>query len=252
MKKEPPEKVSREVISFHVNELEPLLSPPAMQIAPFKPAIVTLKSGQTMLIRPMTKEEAPAFLAYIRKLMDVDHDFYDIVGARVYAEVLGWIRNRLKDPYQLLGLIDGHVIAFCNGRLMNENINISLHTMAFRRGLCAGAIMYYAKCEYCFETLGQKEFWATYESYNGLKRWGIGMAQPSYPWPEQQHELGGAKVFYITKQYWDTAVKNYLEQMMQTKLVRPVPGDIFERNATIVMPEKLEEEDTPVPAAAVV
>jgi hypothetical protein len=62
----------------------------------------------------------------------VDHDFYDIVGARVYAEVLGWIRNRLKDPYQLIGVIDGHVVAFWNGRLMNEDINISLHSMAFR------------------------------------------------------------------------------------------------------------------------
>jgi hypothetical protein len=85
-----------------------------------------------MLIRPLEKAEAPAFLAYIKKLIDVDHDFYDIVGARVYAEVLGWIRNRLKDPYQLIGVIDGHVVAFWNGRLMNEDINISLHSMAFR------------------------------------------------------------------------------------------------------------------------
>ena len=242
MKKAPPEKVSQETVTFNVNELEPLLSPPAMQIPPFEPAVVKVKSGQKMLIRPMKKEEAPLFLAYIKKLMDVDHDFYDIVGARVYAEVLGWVRNRLKDPYQLLGLIDGHVVAFCNGRLMNENINISLHSMAFRRGLRAGAIMYYAKCDYCFETLKQKEFWATYESYNGLKRWGIGMAQPSYPWPDQQHELGGAKIFYVTKQYWDTAVKKYLEEMIQTKLERPVPAGILKQNEKIVMPEKLEED----------
>ncbi len=90
--------------------------------------------------------------------------------------------------------------------------------------------------------MGQKEFWATYESYNGWKRWGIGMAQPSYPWPETQHELGGAKVFYITRQYWDATVKDYLEQMTGTKLVRPVPPEIFERNAVIVMPDKLEED----------
>jgi hypothetical protein len=242
MIKAAPEKVSQETVTFNVNELEPLLSPPPMRIPPFEPAVVKVKSGETMLIRPMKIEEAPLFLAYVKKLMDVDHDFYDIVGARVYAEVLGWVRNRLKDPYQLLGIIDGHVVAFCNGRLMNEDINISLHSMAFRRGLRAGAIMYYAKCDYCFETLKQKEFWATYESYNGLKRWGIGMAQPSYPWPDRQHELGGSKIFYVTREYWQTAVKNYLEEMIQTKLERPVPSKLLKRNEKIVMPEKLEED----------
>ena len=250
MKKAPPEKVSQQVVSFNVDELEPLLSGPVMRIPPFEPATVQVKSGETMLIRPLEQAEAPAFLAYIRKLVDVDHDFYDIVGARVYAEVLGWVRNRLKDPYQLIGLIDGRAVAFCNGRLMNEDINISLHSMAFRRGLRAGAIMYYAKCQYCFETLNQKEFWATYESYNGLKRWGIGMAQPSYPWPDCQHELGGAKVFYITREYWQTTVKNYLEQMIQTRLVRPATAEILKANACLQMPEKLEEEDVPVPVTA--
>ncbi|MFH0801299.1 MAG: N-acetyltransferase [bacterium] len=242
MKKEPPEKVSQEIVSFHVSELEPLLSPPPMDIPPFKPAMVKVKSGETMLIRPLEKKEAPLLLGFVKKLMEVDHDFYDIVGARVYAEILGWMRNRLKDSYQLVGLIDGHVVGFCNGRLMNEDINISLHSLAFRRGLRAGAILYYAKCDYCFETLGQQEFWATYESYNGLKRWGIGMAQPSYPWPDIQHELGGAKVFYVTRNYWDTSVKKYLQEMIQTKLVRPVTKEVLKQNTQFILPKKLEEE----------
>jgi len=242
MKKEPPEKVSQTQVVFNVNELEPLLSPDPMDIPPFEPAAVKVKTGETMLIRPLKKEEAPKLLAYLEKIMKVDHDFYDIVGVRVYAEILGWIRNRLKDPYQMVGLIDGHLVGFCNGRLMNEKINISLHTMAYRRGLRAGAILYYAKCQYCFETLGQEEFWATYESYNGLKRWGIGMAQPSYPWPDVQHELGGAKVFYVTKKYWDTTVKRYLEDMIQTKLERPVSKELLKKNENIIVPEKLEEE----------
>ena len=242
MIKAPPVKVSQETVTFKVAELEPLLSPPPMNIPAFEPAMVKLKDGQTMVIRPIKLEEAPLFLNYMEKLMKVDHDFYDIVGARVYAEILGWVRNRLKDPYHLVGAIDGQVVAFCNGRLMNENINISLHTMAFRRGLRAGAIMYYAKCDYCFETLKQKEFWATYESYNGLKRWGIGMAQPSYPWPDVQHELGGAKVFYVTKNYWDNSIKKYLEQMTQTKLERPVPAALLKKNEKLIMPTKLEED----------
>ena len=44
-----------------------------------------------------------------------------------------------------------------------------------------GAVMYYAKCVYCFDVLGQKEFQATYESINGLKRWGLNIYQPSHP-----------------------------------------------------------------------
>lgn len=201
MWREPPEKVSQEKITFDVRELEPLLAPPESDLPPFEPAYAELKDGSKLYIRPAKKEEAPKLLEFVKKLLDVDHDFYDIVGARVYAEILGWYRNRLKDPYVLLGLIDGKLAGFANGRLMNEDINISLHTMAFVRGLKVGAIMYYAKAQYAFEVLENEEWWATYESYNGLKRWGIGMAQPSYPWPEYQHELGGARVYYVTKKY---------------------------------------------------
>ena len=68
------------------------------------------------------------------------------------------------------------------------------------------------------------------------------MAQPSYPWPDIQHELGGAKVFYVTKNYWDTSIKRYLEEMIQTKLVRPVPAAVLKANAKLVMPTKLEED----------
>ncbi|HIP91903.1 MAG TPA: N-acetyltransferase, partial [Thermotoga sp.] len=204
---------------------------------PFEPAYAELKDGSILYIRSAKKEEAPKLLEFIKKFLDIDRDFYDIVGARVYAEILGWYRNRLKDPYVLIGLIDGKLAGFANGRLMNEDINISLHTMAFVRGLKVGAIMYYAKAQYAFEVLGNKEWWATYESYNGLKRWGIGMAQPSYPWPEYQHELGGARVYYITKKYWETTVKKYLEDYIKTKLIRPVPPEIEERNKELIIPE---------------
>ncbi|MFH2069690.1 MAG: N-acetyltransferase [Elusimicrobiota bacterium] len=239
MHKEPPTKVSQQQVTFDVSELEPLLSPPPMDVKPFEPAVVKLKTGEQMVIRPVKKEEAPMLLDYVKKIMEVDRDFYDIVGARVYAEILGWVRNRLKDSYQFIGVVDGVVAGFCNGRLMNEDINISLHTLAFKRGARAGAILYYAKSEYCFDILGQKEFWATYESYNGFKLWGIGMAQPSYPWPDVQHELGGAKVFYITRKYWDTTVKKYLLDMVGSKLERPVPEDLLKKSEEVRMPEEL-------------
>jgi len=236
MRKDPPVKVSQEKITFDAAELEPILCGPTSTIAPFEPAYVELK-GKKMVIRPLLKEEAPVLLKEVKKMIDKENDFYDIVGARVYAEILGWMRNRLKDPYQFVGLIDGELAGFANGRIMNDDINISLHTMAFKRGYRAGATLYYAKCQYCFETLNQKEFWATYESYNGLKRWGIGMAQPSYPWPEVQHELGGARVYYVRKKYWDSDVKNYIKQMIGAELIRPVPQKLLDANKTIKPPQ---------------
>ncbi|HOL83461.1 MAG TPA: N-acetyltransferase, partial [Caldisericia bacterium] len=176
MRKNPPEKVSEEKIIFDVSEIEPVLSGPSLHLKPWDPVSIRLSTGETMLIREAKLEEAPTLLNYLKKFLDLDYDFYDIVGARVYSEVLGWYRSRLKDPYNLLGIIDGKVVGFANGRLLNKDINISLHTMAFRRGGRIGAVMYYAKTHYAFEILENKEFWATYESYNGWKRWGIGMA----------------------------------------------------------------------------
>ncbi|MCK5684227.1 N-acetyltransferase [bacterium] len=243
MKIKPPCKVSQETITFNVEELEPLLQGPALDVEQWQPTAVKLQNGQTMLIRKAKLSEAQTLLKMIRTRFinddDLDQvkDFYDIVGARVYAEILGWYRQRLKDPYTFLGLIDGEVVAFGNGRLMNEDINISLHTMAFKRGLRAGAVMYYAKCHYCFEILGQEEFWATYESYNGLKRWGLGMAKPSYPWPDVQHELGGAKVFYLTRQYWDQRIKEYISQMAGAGEFMPASDELIKANEIIRDPD---------------
>ncbi|HQN48381.1 MAG TPA: N-acetyltransferase [Caldisericia bacterium] len=240
MRKNPPEKVSEDKVVFDVSEIEPILSGPSLHLKPWKPVSIKLSTGETMLIREAKLEEAPTLLNYLKKFLDLDYDFYDIVGARVYSEVLGWYRNRLKDPYTLLGIVDGKVVGFANGRLLNKDINISLHTMAFRRGGRIGAVMYYVKTHYAFEILENKEFWATYESYNGWKRWGIGMAQPSYPWPEYQHELGGARVYYVTKEYWDAVVKKYISDMVGADF-EPVTEELLKRNENIYMPETLEE-----------
>ncbi len=239
MRLEPPEKVSEEQLTIDVREIEPLLQAPPMDLKPWPEAMVKLKDGRTLYIREAKLEEAPMMLEHIKKYTTVDHDFYDIVGARVYAEILGWYRQRLKDPYTLVGLIDGLWVGFANGRLMSEDINISLHTMALVRGGRIGAIMYYAKAYYGFEILKNKEWWATYESYNGWMRWGLGMAQPSYPWPEYQHELGGARVYYVTKKYWDTAVKKYIQQMVGADLVFDVPDSVKKANAVMRAPEEI-------------
>jgi hypothetical protein len=236
---EPPEKVSQEQITIDVREIEPLLEATPMDMKPWPGAMITLKDGRIMYIREAKLEEAPMMIAHMKRVMEVDHDFYDIVGARVLAELLGWQRKRLKDPYVLVGLIDGNWVGFANGRLMNEDINISLHTMALARGGRIGAIMYYAKAYYGFEILKNKEWWATYESYNGWHRWGLGMAQPSYPWPEYQHELGGARVYYVTKKYWDTSIKKYVQQMVGSELDFNVPESIVKKNEVMIAPKEL-------------
>lgn len=236
---EPPTKVSQDHITLDVREIEPLLTAPPMGVQSWPGASIALKDGRTMYIREATLAEAPQLMGYMKRVMEVDHDFYDVVGARVYAELAGWYRNRLKDPYTILGLVDGEWVGFCNGRLMNEDINISLHSVALTRGGRIGAIMYYVKCYYAFEILKQKEFWATYESYNGWHRWGLGMAQPSYPWPEYQHELGGARVYFVTKKYWDSTVKDYLRQMVGADLVFDVPAELVKANAQLRVPEEV-------------
>jgi len=240
MRKEAPEKVSRPELTFPVEEIEPLLSGPESTLPAFEPGMIQLKNGKTMVLRELRKDEAPKLLEFLKKLLDVNKDFYDIVGVRVYAEVLGWLRNRLKDPYQMIGIIDGKLAGFCNGRKMNEDVHISLHSMAYQRGGRVGAAVYYAKAQYAFEVLGAKEWWSTFESYNGWMRWGLGMAQPSYPWPEYQHELGGAKVYYITKKYWDSTIKNYIKELVGNDIVRPVPADVLKAAENVEFPTEPE------------
>ena len=157
MKFELPTKASQETLQIDAREVEALLQGPALKLPPFPGAIVPLKDGKTLYIREARLDEVPVMLEYLKRFLDVDHDFYDIVGARVYSEVLGWYRKRLKDPYTLVGLVDGVWAGFANGRLMNEDINISLHTMALIRGGRIGAAMYYAKAYYGFEIIGDKE-----------------------------------------------------------------------------------------------
>ena len=239
MRIDPPCKVTREQITFDVAEIEPMLQAPPLDLKPWPGATITLKDGRILYIREAKLEEAPVMRDYVKRIMEAEHDFYDIVGARVVAEIIGWYRKRLKDPYQLVGLIDGVWAGFANGRLISKDINVSLHTMAFLRGGRIGAAMYYAKAFYGFEMLGNTEWWATYESYNGWKRWGLGMAQPSYPWPEYQHELGGARVYYVTKAYWDAAVKDYVRQTVGSDLNFDVPDEIREKNDTLVPPEEV-------------
>lgn len=239
MRLEPPEKVSEEKLTIDVREIEPLLQAPAMELKPWPEAMITLKDGRILYIRQMLKTDVGPLLEYMKKVMDVDKDFYDIVGARVYAEILGEYRCRLKDPFTLIGTIDGQLAGFANGRVMNEDISISLHTMTFARRGRIGYAMYYAKTYYALEVLGAREWWSTFESYNGWRMAGLEMAQPTYPWPEYQHELGGARVYYVTKKYWDSSVKAFSRQMIGNDLDFNVTDEIRKANENFHVPDEV-------------
>lgn len=226
---EPPMKVTATEYRVRVQEIEGILRPPEspkLKI-PYEPKIMKLKDGSELVIRQATIDEAPRILKAIKPYFEVDKDFYDIVSVRTYAEVLGWLRKRIKDHFILIGIREGTLVGIANARLWNDDIVISLHTMAFVRGLNVGPIMYLAKMEHSFDFLGAKEWWATYESYIGFKTWAIKLAQQQKPWPEYQHELGGARVYYNTKYDWEHYIKPHYKHWIEG--IRPVPKEVLEK-----------------------
>jgi hypothetical protein len=238
MRIDPPVEVTKSEFAIKASEIEPFLRAPAMDLKPWPNAMIQLKD-KTMFIRHARQEEIPKMLGYMKKIMEVEHDFYDIVGVRVYAELLGWYRNRLKDPYVLVGIIDGELAGMANGRVLNEDINISHHTMTFIRKGRIGAAMYYAKCYYALEVLQQEEFWSTFESYNG---WMLGFRtnQTPYPWPEYQHELGGARVFSINQEHWNRSVKNFDVEMIGAKMIfEDIPEELVKASEEFTVPEEI-------------
>ncbi len=54
-----------------------------------------------------------------------------------------------------------------------------------------------------------------------------------------QHELGGARVYYVTKQYWDASVKDYLRQMVGADLDFDVSEELVRANAELHIPENV-------------
>jgi hypothetical protein len=238
MKLEPPEQVSEQQLTIDVREIEPLLQAPPMELKPWPEAMITLKDGRILYIRQMKADDVQPLLGFMKKVMEVEKDFYDIVGARVYAEILGEYRKRLKDPFTLIGTIDGQLAGFANGRMRDENIAISLHTMTFARRGRIGWCMYYAKTYYAMEILQAKQWWSTFESYNGWRMAGLEMAQPTLPWPENQHELGGASIYYVDQASWNARLKNFSKQMIGADFVFDVPASVKKANENFRVPEE--------------
>ena len=181
-----------------IDELEAMLRPPALDMPPYPAKSILLASGETMVVRQASIDEVDALLEYIDPLRNLHRDFYDIVSARLYSELLGWKVHRVRNEYCLVGVIDGVLAGIVNGRSFDEKHGISYHTITVKRGLRIGAHLFASKMEHHIEYLGQDEVWIVAESPIGHRRWMI-----EYPLDEKfsiQHELGGAPSWVLTRE----------------------------------------------------
>lgn len=176
-------------------------------------------------------EEIPLLLETIEPLLKQPKDFYDIVSARIYAELLGMYRYRVQDEYCFVGAVDGEIAGIVNGRLVNDKVGMSYHTMTLKRGARVGAQLFAAKMEYHFDFMNQDEVWIVAESPNGFKRWMIEYElEPRFDCP---HELGGVPTYVLTRALWEKHRDN------KNVGIRPAFPDVIEANKILHKPEKV-------------
>jgi hypothetical protein len=215
-----------------MKQLEEILRPPERSLPPYPPKFIVLASGERMVVRQASREEVPVLLEAVHPLVGVARDFYDIVAARTYAELLGWMRYRVRDEYCLVGLIDGTLVGLVNGRSLSKRIGVSYHTIAMKRGLRVGAHLFASKMEYHIEHLGQDEVYVVAESPIGFRRWMIEYGLEERP--QVHHELGGVMSYSLTRDLYHAAKGRLIVGE------RPLPKDLAEKAAQI----KLVEEAT--------
>ena len=211
-----------------IDKLEQSLRPPATEMAPYPEKVITTATGEKLVVHQAKREDVPHLLEAIRPLVTVDRDFYDIVAARLYAELLGWYRYRVKDEYCLVGTVNGEIVGIVNGRMVTEKVGMSYHTVAIRQGLRLGAQLFAAKMEYHMDFLKQEEVWVVAESPNGFKRWMIEYEHESRP--ETWHELGGVPTYVLTRPLWEK------HKAAKCGGRRPVAKDLLETAQQMILP----------------
>ena len=216
-------------------ELEAILRPPEVPMVPYPPKVITLANGKKMVVREVTRKDVPKMLKAVRPTMTIDRDYYNVVGARVYAELLAWQYYRVVNEFALIGQIDGILVGIVNSRLYNEKVGMSLHTLAIDRGLRIGAHLFAAKMEHHIEFLKQDEVLIVAESPIGFRRW---MTEYSLEPTDIPHELGGAPSYRLTRELYFKA---------KSRLVvgdRPVPAELLAEaeQDIIVADEKMIRE----------
>jgi len=217
-------------------EVEAYLRPPETPMAPYPAKVITLATGAQMVVRQVDREAVPVLLEAVRPTLEVARDFYDIVGARLYAELLGWYRYRVRDEFCLIGQIDGLLVGIVNSRLYSPQIGISLHTLAIERGLRIGAHLFASKMEHHIEYLGQEEVFITAESPIGFRRW---MIEYGLEKRDGQHELGGATPYALTRELYfrnkerlvagERPVPPRLMEVAEREIIVATEDDILEK-----------------------
>ena len=199
-------------------ELEAILRPPEYPQPPYPPKVITLANGKRMVVREVKREDVPTLLKVVHPTLFIDRDYYNVVGARVYAELLAWQYYRVQNEFCLIGQVDGILAGLVNSRMYTQGTGMSLHTLAIDRGLRIGAHLFAAKMEHHIEYLGQDEVLIVAESPIGFRRWmtEYGLEPTTIP-----HELGGAPSYRLTRDLYFAS---------KDRLVvgdRPVPEDLL-------------------------
>ncbi len=217
-------------------ELESYLRPPEFPMAPYPAKVITLATGAKMVVRQVDRDAVPILLDAIRPTLNVERDYYDIVGARLFAELLGWYRYRVRDEFCLIGQINSLLVGIVNSRMYSPELGISLHTLAIERGLRIGAHLFAAKMEHHIEYLNQEEVLITAESPIGFRRW---MIEYGLIKRDGQHELGGATPFALTR---DLYFANKERLVAGERPVAPGLMEIAEREIVIASEEDILEK----------
>ena len=214
-----------------IDKMEAQLRPPTIGLKPYEAKVIPLTSGEDMLVREATWDEIPLLMETIEPLMKQPKDFYDIVASRIYAELLGMLRYRVQDEYVFVGAVDGEIAGIVNGRLVNDKIGMSYHTITLKRGARVGAHLFAAKMEYHLDVMDQDEVWIVAERPIGFKRWMIEYELESRP--ECPHELGGVPTYVLTKQLWEK------HKGAKCTGIRPAFEDVIEANKILRKPAKI-------------
>ena len=220
-----------------LDQMEKTLRPPEIPLKPYPPKIITLASGEKMVVREARREEVGALLGTVYPLIGVPTDFYDIVAVRMYAEILGWYRYRVANEFVLVGVINGVIAGIVTSRHVSNALGMSLHTLTIKRGLRVGAQLFAAKMEHHLDILGEQEVYIVAESPNGFKRWMIEYAleDRSSQFPDVRHELGGVPTYVLTRKLWD-AVRD-----VKCTGSRPVPDAVLASAAKLIMPSEYSQ-----------
>jgi hypothetical protein len=218
-------------------DVEKILRPIDTPMPEFPAKMMTLSSGEQMVMRQVDRDEIPDLLPLVEPLIHVERDFYHIVAARGYAELLSYYTHRVQDEYVLIGQINGELATVVNGRRVNADIGMSFHTMALRRGLRVGAHAFAAKMEYHMDILKQKEVLIVAESPIGFRRWMIEYnLEKRFEIP---HELGGCPSWSLTRELFEKARNTLVVGR------RPVPEELLAKAKAAILPPT----DPPKPPA---